>query len=145
MPRERHDNDKADITEINIFPTRAEIMSDAREFLPSTDLDQPHFLTSKLERHIDTHFRLLRHDTVGKLKDALGGVMKNIINDPNQLTNPRPGFGDTRTYTYSNTFDYKLEYPFFNLILSEEDLLRTGANGYDEAMFGQSRSRKLDI
>ncbi|PVH97235.1 hypothetical protein DM02DRAFT_533617, partial [Periconia macrospinosa] len=104
MPGERHDNDKADITKINIFPTRAEIMSDAREFLPSTDPDQPHFLTSKLERQIDTHFRLLRHDTFGKLKDALGGLMKNIISDPNQLTNPRLEFGDTRTYTYSNAF-----------------------------------------
>ncbi|RYP08153.1 hypothetical protein DL764_002060 [Monosporascus ibericus] len=104
MPGERHDNDKADIAKINVFPTRAEIMSDAREFLPSTDPDQPHFLTSKLERHIDTHFRLLRHDTFGKLKDALGGLMKNIISDPNQLTNPRLEFGDTRTYTYSNAF-----------------------------------------
>ena len=104
MPGERHDNDKADITEINVFPTRAELMSDAREFLPSTDPDQPHFLTSKLERHIDTHFRLLRHDTFGKLNDDLGGFMKNIVNDPNQLKNPRLEFGDTRTYTYSNTF-----------------------------------------
>jgi len=83
MPGERHDNDKADITRISIFPTRAEIMCDVREFLPSTDPDQPHFLTSKLERHIDTHFRLLRHDTFGKLKDSLGGLMKNIISDPN--------------------------------------------------------------
>lgn len=104
MPGERHDNDKADITEINIFPTRSEIMCDAREFLPSTDPDQPHFLTSKLARHIDTHFRLLRHDTFGKLKDALGGLMKNISSDPTQITNPRLEFGDTRAYTYSNAF-----------------------------------------
>ena len=103
-PGERHDNDKADITKIDIFPTRAEIISDAREFLPSTDPDQPHFLISKLERHIDTHFRLLRHDTFGKLKDALEGLMKSIINDPNQLTNPRLEFGDTRTCIYSNPF-----------------------------------------
>ncbi|KAH8689897.1 NFX1-type zinc finger-containing protein 1 [Talaromyces proteolyticus] len=104
MPGDRHDNDKIDITKIKIFPTRGEIMSDVKEFLPSTDPDQPHFLTSKLERHIDTHFRLLRHDTFGKLKDSLGGLMKDIINDPNKLTNPRPEFGDTRTYTYSNPF-----------------------------------------
>ena len=95
---------RADITKIDIFPTRTEIMSDAREFLPSTDPDGPHFLTSKVERHIDTHFRLLRHDTFGKLKDALGGLLRNIINDPNQLTNPRLELGDTRTYTYSNSF-----------------------------------------
>lgn len=104
MPGQRHDNDKADITQISIFPTRSEIMSDAREFLPSTDPDQPHFLGNKLERHIDTHFRLLRHDTFGKLKDALGGLMKNIINDPTQITNPKLEFGETRTYTYLNAF-----------------------------------------
>ncbi|KAH8708353.1 hypothetical protein GQ44DRAFT_777219 [Phaeosphaeriaceae sp. PMI808] len=104
MPGERHDKDKAGITKVNIFPTRAEIMSDVREFLPSTDPDQPHFLISKPERHIDTHFDLLRHDAFGKLKDALGDLMKNIISDPNQLTNPRLAFRDTRTYTYSNEF-----------------------------------------
>ena len=104
MPGERHDNDKADIAKIKIFPTRAEIMSDAREFLPSTDPDQPHFLTSKLERHIDTHFRLLRHDNFGKLKYALGGLMKNVVDEPNQLTNPRLELGDTRTYAYANPF-----------------------------------------
>ena len=51
IPGENHDNDKADITQISIFPTKAEIMSEGQEFLPSTDRDQPHFLTSKPERH----------------------------------------------------------------------------------------------
>lgn len=37
-PGGRHDNDKADITNISIFPTRAEISSDAPEFLPWTML-----------------------------------------------------------------------------------------------------------
>ena len=104
MPGGRHDNDEADITQINIFPTRAEIMSDARDFLPSTDPDQPHFLSSKMERHIDTLFRLLRHDTLGTLKDVLGSLMTNIIDNPNQLTNPRLEFGDTRIYNYPNAF-----------------------------------------
>jgi hypothetical protein len=104
MPGDRHDNDKADITQISIFPTRAEITCDARDFLPSTDPDEPHFLGSKLERHIDTHFRLLRHDTFGKLKEDIGSLMNNIINDTNQLTNPRLDFRDTRTYSYSNAF-----------------------------------------
>ncbi|KAF1984925.1 NFX1-type zinc finger-containing protein 1 [Aulographum hederae CBS 113979] len=102
VPGNRHDNDKADITEISIFPTRGEIVSEAKEFLPSTDPDQPHFLTSKLERHIDTHFRLLRHDTFGALKDSLGGLVKNITSDANQLANPKFHLGETRSYTYSN-------------------------------------------
>ena len=104
IPGDHHDNDKADITKISIFPTRAEILSEAQEFLPSTDPDQPHFLSSKLERHIDTHFRLLRHDVFGSLKDTLGSFMKTVMNDPNQLTNANLELGDTRTYTYSKTF-----------------------------------------
>ena len=104
IPGDRHDNDKADITRISIFPTQAEIMSEAQEFLPSTDRDQPHFLSSKSERHIDTHFRLLRHDVFGNLKDTLGGFIKSVMNDPNQVTNPNLELGDTRLYTYSKAF-----------------------------------------
>lgn len=103
-PGGRHDNDKTDITKINIFPTQGEILSDAREFLPCTEPDQPHLITSKLERHIDTHFRLLRHDTFGKLKDALGVLMKSMINDPEQLASPRLELGDTHIYPYPNAF-----------------------------------------
>jgi Zinc finger C-x8-C-x5-C-x3-H type (and similar) len=101
MPRDRHDNDKADITKIKIFPTREEILSDEASFLPSTDLYQPHFLADQVERHIDTHFRLLRHDTFGELTDLLGGLMRAVENDP---TNPRLKFGDFRANQYSDAF-----------------------------------------
>jgi hypothetical protein len=104
IPGQRHDNDKIDITKISIFPTQEEILSDAREFLPCTDPDQPHFLISKVERHIDTHFRLLRHDTFGKLKDALGVLMKTFINDPNQLRSPGFELGETRIHPYPHAF-----------------------------------------
>ncbi|KAK8149294.1 hypothetical protein G3M48_007543 [Beauveria asiatica] len=67
MPSDRHDNDKTDVADMNIFPTRADIFSDVVEFLPSTDPEQPHFLTDKSQRHIDTLFRLLRQDTFGEL------------------------------------------------------------------------------
>ncbi|KAF1993893.1 NFX1-type zinc finger-containing protein 1 [Amniculicola lignicola CBS 123094] len=104
VPRDRHDNDKADITKIKIFPTRQEILSEEAEFLPSTDLDQPHFLTDPTERHIDTHFRLLRYDTFGELKEALGGLMHAVENDPTCLNNPKPNFGDFRAYHYPNAY-----------------------------------------
>jgi hypothetical protein len=39
IPNDCYDNDKKDITNIVIFPTRDEIMSDAKEFLPLTDLN----------------------------------------------------------------------------------------------------------
>ncbi|ORY07796.1 NFX1-type zinc finger-containing protein 1 [Clohesyomyces aquaticus] len=104
MPRDRHDNDKADITKIKIFPTTQEIMSDAIDFLPSTDLDQPHFLENKVERHIDTCFRLYRHDNFGDLKAALGCLMNAIEADPASLNNPRLNLGDFRAFHFPQAY-----------------------------------------
>lgn len=104
IPRDRHDNDKPDIVDVKIFPTSEEIMSDAIEFLPSTDLDQPHFLQDKVERHIDTCFRLLRHDTFGELKTALGLLLHNIQNDPACINNPKLSLGDFRAFHYPDAY-----------------------------------------
>jgi hypothetical protein len=101
-PSSRHDNDKRDIAEVKIFPTRDEIMSDATEFLPSTDPDQPHFLTGQVERYIDTNFRLLRHDIFGDLKRALAGFMQAAALDSHILSNQKLSLGDMRTYSYIN-------------------------------------------
>jgi hypothetical protein len=100
MPHGRHDNDKTDITKMSIYPTLDEIMSVEVEFLPSTDPDQPHYLTDKAERHIDTNFRLLRHDTFGELKIALATLMENVSNDPLSLQNTKVGLEDIRAYPY---------------------------------------------
>ncbi|KAH9865451.1 hypothetical protein J1614_009035 [Plenodomus biglobosus] len=104
VPSDRHDNDKKDITKIIIFPTSEEIMSDAKEFLPFTDPDQLHFLDDPVQRHIDTYFRLARHDTFGELKGALAGVMHTVAQDPNALSNTKLNFGDMRTYQYPKAF-----------------------------------------
>lgn len=101
VPRDRHDNDKRDIVDIKILPTEDEIRSDHPEFLPSTDLNQPHFLADQAQRHLDTHFRLLRHDIFGELKEALGGLMAAIEKEPNILTNRNIRLGDIRGYCYS--------------------------------------------
>ena len=100
IPRDRHDNDKPDITEVKILPTEDEIRSNHAEFLPSTDPDQPHFLADPAHRHLDTHFRLLRHDIFGELKQALGGLLVAVENDPNVLNNPKFSLGDIRAYSY---------------------------------------------
>lgn len=68
VPSNRYDNDKKDIADLVVFPTRDEIMSDEEEFLPYTDPNEPHFLEDSTQRHIDTYFRLLRHDIFGELK-----------------------------------------------------------------------------
>lgn len=104
IPNDRHDNDKRDITDIVIFPTRDEIMSDAKEFLPSTDPNQPHFITNQVERHIDTQFRLLRHDIFGEQKSALARYMHAATEHPAMLSNPRVSLGDMRVYNYSNAY-----------------------------------------
>ena len=98
LPRDRHDNDKMDITKIKVLPTEDEIRSDHVEFLPSTDLDQPHFLTDSAERHLDTHFRLLRHDVFGELSEALSGVLIALDNDPAVLEDPKFSLGNVRAY-----------------------------------------------
>ncbi|KAM5490751.1 hypothetical protein McaMca56_007903 [Microsporum canis] len=102
IPGTRHDNDNADITKIKIFPTEEEIRSDQPDYLPTTDRDQPHFITNAAERHIDTLFRLLRHDTFGELKGALGILIHAIGDDTSLLKNWKLPLGDMRAYAYPN-------------------------------------------
>jgi hypothetical protein len=104
LPGGRHDNDKMDITKIKIIPTEDEIRSNLVEFLPSTDPDQPHFLADAAGRHLDTHFRLLRHDIFGVLKEALGGLLTAVENDPDLLSNPKLNLGDMQIYSYPNAY-----------------------------------------
>lgn len=109
IPGGRHDNDNSDITEISIFPTVGEIMCQVRDFLPSTDLDQLHHLHRKTERHIDTHFRLLRHDIFGELKDALSKLMSNMLEN-NKIPEGRVfGTDSTRINSYSSAVVINLE------------------------------------
>jgi hypothetical protein len=103
-PQDRHDNDKADITQIKIYPTREEILSNDVEFLPSTDPDMPHFLTNSAERHIDTYFRLLRHDIFGELKDGLASLMQNLQENSSLWDKQKFRIGDMRLHTYPNAF-----------------------------------------
>jgi len=100
VPGGHHDNDNIDITKIKVLPTEDEIRNDYPEYLPTTDLDQPYFLSSPVERHLDTHFRLLRHDIFGEMKEALGGLMNVISDDPQLLDNPKLSLGDMRAYPY---------------------------------------------
>jgi hypothetical protein len=100
VPGDRHDNDNTDITKIKILPTENEIRSNHLEFLPSTNLDQPHFLNDQAERHLNTHFQLLRHDIFGELKEALRGLMIAIKEDPTLLDDARLSLGNMRAYPY---------------------------------------------
>jgi hypothetical protein len=104
IPNDRHDNDKLDMADIVIFPTRDEIMSDAKEFLPFTNPDQPHFLEDPTQRHIDTHFRLFRHDIFGELKATLASLMHAFSHDQTAINNPHLQLGDVRAYRYTGAY-----------------------------------------
>ncbi|KAJ5460977.1 uncharacterized protein N7458_002529 [Penicillium daleae] len=75
-PGGRHDNDLAEISQVQILPTHGEIVSGNSEYLPSTNFLQPHFLPDPLQRYIDSTFRLLRHDIFGSAKDVLRDLLQ---------------------------------------------------------------------
>ncbi|KAK4184482.1 hypothetical protein QBC35DRAFT_441301, partial [Podospora australis] len=99
VPSGNHDNDLPDITKIQIFPTPGEVMDTAAEFLPTTDLRQPHFLQDPVRRHLDTAFRLLRHDIFSPLKDIVGLLLAQ--GEQLQTNHPSPPImGNTRANSY---------------------------------------------
>ncbi|GAB1204252.1 hypothetical protein APSETT445_002902 [Aspergillus pseudonomiae] len=74
----RHNNDHASISNINILPTLSEILHSQRlDFLPTRDsLYTPDGHHEKgVRRLLDTHFRLLREDTSGVLRDAVRVIL----------------------------------------------------------------------
>ncbi|KAK7961772.1 P-loop containing nucleoside triphosphate hydrolase protein [Apiospora aurea] len=78
LPGTRHDNDRLNIVDISILPTVGELTCDQVDFLPSTDFRHSHFLHDPVQRYLDTHFRLLRHDVFGPLKDVLGALIPSV-------------------------------------------------------------------
>lgn len=115
-PQNRHDNDKLDISEIKILPTLGEIINEYPDFLPSTNLQVPHFLEERSLRHLDTHFRLLRHDIFGEFKETLGGLISAVQKDPTCLERSRLNLNNQiQVLVYSKarisylSFDHKRE------------------------------------
>lgn len=59
----RHNNDHADIRDINIEPSEAELLSTIPSYLPANVSDAPHHLRAgSMERLLDIQFRLLREE-----------------------------------------------------------------------------------
>lgn len=65
----RHDNDFEDIKQIRIMPTSTEVQSNRSEYLPTIDPFEQH--VPGIQGLLDRHFRLLREDSVGQLRDAV--------------------------------------------------------------------------
>ncbi|KAH8703728.1 hypothetical protein BGW36DRAFT_414157 [Talaromyces proteolyticus] len=64
-----HDNDHTDIFLIKVMPTLQETQSTRSEYLPPRDPSQ--WQLDGIHGLPDRHFRLLREDTIGQLRDAI--------------------------------------------------------------------------
>lgn len=94
-PGGRHDNDHVDICNVKILPTFQEILSSRTEYLPVKDPRQWH--EGGIAGLIDRHFRLLREDTVGQLRDAIHAELQPSKVDPRGQKNNN---NQTRTHVY---------------------------------------------
>ena len=96
----RHDNDHVDIREISILPTTLEIQFAGAEYLPLADPTQWHL--GGLEGLLDRHFRLLRADTVGQLRDTAKTELARLqileVRDPSQQSKQKT----SRAFVYGN-------------------------------------------
>ncbi|GME56263.1 Nf-x1 finger and helicase domain containing protein [Neofusicoccum parvum] len=80
----RHDNDHADISQISIMPTTAEIYATRPEYLPVAEPSLWHKQGSA--GLIDRRFRLLREDTVGLIRDSVR-IYRGISNQSTRHLN----------------------------------------------------------
>ena len=97
----RHDNDSADIKDISILPTVQELQCARAEYLPCSDPQE--WRLDGLRGLIDCHFRLLREDTIGQLRDAASREFEHICSS-RQTTLTKPKDHGLRTLTYPNTY-----------------------------------------
>ncbi|KAI1808647.1 P-loop containing nucleoside triphosphate hydrolase protein [Daldinia bambusicola] len=101
----RHDNDHEDITKIRILPTLSEIMSTRSDYRPRQDPSQLHL--PGIRGLIDRHFRLLREDMVGQLKDCIAEELR-ILEHPESkaAANPQNRIR-TNSYNIADIIDIK--------------------------------------
>ncbi|GAB7354884.1 hypothetical protein MBLNU459_g5523t2 [Dothideomycetes sp. NU459] len=98
----RHDNDHADIREISILPTLQEIQSSRSEYLPFADPRQWHL--GGIAGLVDRHFRLLREDTVGQLRDATKLELEKLQNPRTSVDCSDLESQGARTHVYENAY-----------------------------------------
>ncbi|KIO31502.1 hypothetical protein M407DRAFT_67906 [Tulasnella calospora MUT 4182] len=72
----RHDNDKENVSEIEIVPTHAELTCSTGPYLPANIPGAPHHLAgSSMERLVDIQFRLLREELIAPIRTSLAHVL----------------------------------------------------------------------
>lgn len=102
LPGGRYDNDKISICDIDLLPKEDEIRSKVLEFLPSTDFRHQHFLPDTVSRHLDTHFRLFRHESFGELKAELHGLIQSVEKEQRILCANQLRLGNIQINAYPN-------------------------------------------
>jgi hypothetical protein len=94
----RHDNDFVHIPDISILPTLQEIQSPRNEYLPVANPREWHL--SGIHGLVDRHFRLLREDTVGQIREAAKIELERLQNPDRQADNSGFKRQSARTHVY---------------------------------------------
>lgn len=96
----RHDNDHVSIRDIKIMPTLGEILAPRSEYLPGFDPSNWH--VEGVEGLLDRHFRLVREDTVGQLRDAAKSELEKLQNPVLAADELNRSGHSVRTFVYNN-------------------------------------------
>ena len=78
-----HDNDPQDFREIQIVPTTAELACGEQPYLPPVDGSE--FIENKEAALLDRHFRLLREDMLGPVREELIEESKRVPSEHRRL------------------------------------------------------------
>jgi hypothetical protein len=123
----RHDNDHVQIEDISILPTLQEIQSSRNEYLPVANPREWHF--GGVLGLLDRHFRLLREDTVGQIRDAARIELMKIQNPSGQGEGTLLKRQSARTNIYRNveliTADFD-EYHGAQILIRFDQIRPTG-------------------
>ncbi|KAG9695911.1 hypothetical protein KCU95_g3802, partial [Aureobasidium melanogenum] len=125
--RPRHNNDFDSIEKIQIMPTSEEIQSTHAEHLPLQDPSTWH--KTGVTGLIDRHFRLLREDTIGQLRDSARIELEAL-----QGMEPQRGKSTLRRHTYRNVL---VELPKFDSFRGLEFVI-----SFDQPPELRSKSKK---
>ncbi|CAI5718792.1 unnamed protein product [Peronospora effusa] len=83
----RHDNDRADIADIQLLPTTEECLSREPPLLPGNFPfhNNAHWLPPGPERWVDTHFRLYREDFCWTIRSSLQDLHHRLLDNQGNL------------------------------------------------------------
>jgi hypothetical protein len=140
----RHDNDHVHIAAISVLPTLQELQSSRNEFLPVANSRDWHF--GGVLGLVDRHFRLLREDTVGQIRDAARIELMKIRYPSGQVEGTVHKRQSARTNIYRNvdliTADFD-EYHGAQIVIRLDQIRPTGQQSAATRKEWWNSSRRL--